>query len=35
MMIQITEKAQTQVDEFFNRNADAARSIRIFLQEGG
>lgn len=34
-MIQVTEKAQEQMDAFFARNEDISRSVRIFLQEGG
>lgn len=34
-MIQVTKTAQTHVDEFFSKNKDVVRSIRVFLQEGG
>jgi len=34
-MIQVTKKAQEQMATFFEENKDKARSIRVYLHEGG
>jgi Fe-S cluster assembly iron-binding protein IscA len=34
-MIEVTKKAQEQMATFFEKNKDEARSIRVYLQEGG
>jgi len=34
-MIEVTPKAQEHVAAFFDRQTDKARSVRIYLHEGG
>ena len=34
-MIEVTPKAQAQVAAFFEQQKDKARSVRIYLHEGG
>lgn len=34
-MITVSEAAQKKIEQFFEQNKDAFRSIRVFLHEGG
>jgi Fe-S cluster assembly iron-binding protein IscA len=34
-MVHVTEKAQVEMDKFFQQNQDLNHSIRIYLQAGG
>ena len=34
-MIQVTKNAQEQIDAFFEANNSKARSVRVYLHEGG
>ena len=34
-MITVSENAQAKIDQFLKDNANVARSVRVFLREGG
>jgi|GEM_PF-1505859 Fe-S cluster assembly iron-binding protein IscA len=34
-MIQVTQRAQEQFEEFFRQRTELPHTIRVFLQEGG
>ena len=34
-MLNVTEKAQQKVEQFFRENEDAVGSVRVYLREGG
>ena len=34
-MLNVTEKAQQKVEQFFTENEDTIRAVRVYVREGG